>query len=138
MIQVNHYGNQFDGEAIHVLRFEYADSVTDKSFFRPELGDIRSKLGNLAGANVHGVYDFPDGKDTGDTVATTLRNKGLDRTEVDAMYQSMKSNLEDKKKLDEDLLKQMQNNDNRKSVDDAIKKIADSVGSDSPSESLSK
>lgn len=135
---VKHYGNQFDGEPVHVLRSEYAESVTDKSFFRPELGDIRSKLGNLAGANVHGVYDFPDGKDTGDTVATTLRNKGLDRTEIDAMYSSMKSNLEDKKKIDKDMLEQMKNDDNRKSVDDAIKKIADSVGSDTSFESSSK
>lgn len=130
MITVKHYTNEFKGKAVHVLRSEYVESVTDKSFFRPELGEVRSKLSSLSGANVHGAFDFPDGKDTGDTISTTLRNKGLDRTEVDSMYRTLKQNLEDKKELDREMLNQMKKDDNLRSVDDAIKRIADSVGSE--------
>lgn len=91
---VKHYESSFDSKPIHSLVSDFGESNTDKSFFRPDISQTRAFLGSQMGSNRVGLYDFPDGKDTGETAQTAIRSKGLDITEVDVMIQKQKAKME--------------------------------------------
>lgn len=77
-MQVLKYHNHFSGVPLHRLTADFGASNTDKSFFRPEISSFGDQLQRLQGSTLQGVYDFPDGVDTGETIMTLVRNKGLD------------------------------------------------------------
>nr|CAI9751056.1 hypothetical protein YJOPZNRJ_YJOPZNRJ_CDS_0010 [Microvirus sp.] len=75
---------------------EWQESNTDKSKFRPDVLKLREFLG--AGTqNQVPQYDFPDGKDNGSRVASVLRDKGLDITEVDALLNGVRAQIKSEK-----------------------------------------
>lgn len=82
-IVVRHYSNSFLNKNIHHdLISDFGSSNTDKSFFRPDISSARALVAGSASDRL-GLYDFQDGKDTGDRIQVILRQKGLDPTEID-------------------------------------------------------
>lgn len=82
-IEVRHYSNSFVNENTHHdLVSDFGSSNTDKSFFRPDISSARALVAGSASDRI-GLYDFQDGKDTGDRIQVILRQKGLDPTEID-------------------------------------------------------
>ena len=78
----------------------WQESNTDKSKFRPDVLKLREFLG--AGTqNQVSQYDFPDGKDNGSRVASVLRDKGLDITEVDALLNGVRAQIKSEKDANE-------------------------------------
>lgn len=88
-----HYSSAFVASPIHSLVSDFGKSCTDKSFFRPDISQTRVFLGSMMGSNRVGLYDFPDGKDTGETAQTMIRSKGLDITEVDSMLKAQENKI---------------------------------------------
>lgn len=102
-IKVRHYSNVFENlNPLYIPPSDYGESATDKSSYRPDISSARAFAGSVgAGTSSKvGVYDFPDGKDTGMTIQTFLRNRGLDVTEIDAASNWLKDNAQ--KLVDED------------------------------------
>lgn len=91
--KIVHYSSSFNSPAIHSLVSDFGVSCTDKSFFRPDISQTRAFLGSQMGSDRVGLYDFPDGKDTGETAQTLIRAKGLDITEVDSMLKAQESKI---------------------------------------------
>ena len=75
-IKVKHFSNQFLNKDWTPLLEDFGESNTDTSTYRPDISLARAQAGRLKGKQL--VYDFQDGKDTGDTVMTFIRQKGLD------------------------------------------------------------
>ena len=94
-ISVKHYSNSFVGEKPPICR-DYGESNTDKSTYRPDLSLARAYQG---AQNKKLIYDFNDGKDTGDFVQTFIRSKGLDITEVETAQKRVTQIIEDKKEV---------------------------------------
>lgn len=89
------YSSPFAGEILHKMTDDFGETVTDKTFFRPDVSSVRSFLASSStGSTKIGQYDFPDGKDTGDTYAARLRAPGLDITEIDAIGSEIKAKME--------------------------------------------
>lgn len=134
MAKIYHYSNVFAGKELWKMTDDYGESNTDKSSYLPDISTTRSFLGSAAGRNVQGVYDFPDGKDTGFVVATMLRQKGLDPTEIDKIGEIITAHvdsLKDKDKQDElDRIKQQTTDEIMDYVTNYVKsqKTSDSVG----------
>lgn len=132
-MRVIHYHSDFTSKPLHSLVFDFGKSNTDKSFFRPDISSVRAFLGSATGSDKVGLYDFNDGKDTGETAMTLIRDKSLDVTEVDKLIADTKARLETdlneqiKKKADSD-----KSASNKKMLDN-IQKLADSALSDSVS-----
>lgn len=91
---IRHFESTFESKPIHSLVSNFGESNTDKSFFRPDISQTRAFLGSQVGSNRVGLYDFPDGKDTGETAQTAIREKGLDITEIDVMLEKQKAKME--------------------------------------------
>lgn len=123
--ELKRYKNVSSGE-MPVLTKDFGESNTDKKYFRPDISKARATLGAMAsGSNRVGVYDFPDGKDTGMTLQTALRNQGFDRTEFDYAYEVLKSSIEQKKR---ETLENVGNEKERKKQEklyDSLLSIAD-------------
>lgn len=134
MVKVYHYTNSFDSVKLHVLTKDFGESNTDKTYYRPDISSARSKLAGLTGNTRVGFYDFPNGVDTGDTLQTTLRSKSLDRTEVDMIGDALKANIENKKAKDKENVAEELRKRGVKDIDNAIKKIADSVSAPADSD----
>lgn len=92
-ISVKHYSNSFKGDKPPICR-DYGESNTDKSTYRPDLSIVRAYQG---AKDKKLLYDFDDGKDTGEVVQTFVRSKGLDITEVETAEKRMTQIIEDKK-----------------------------------------
>lgn len=88
------YHSPFQGEILHKMTEDFGESVTDKTFFRPDVSSVRSFMASPTGSNKVGQYDFADGKDTGDMYAARLRAPGLDITEIDAIGNEIKAKME--------------------------------------------
>lgn len=106
MIKIRHYSNSYMNQEFQFFKLteDFGESATDKSFFRPDVSSARASLGTFT-ANSNGkvgVYDFNDGKDTGETFMTFLRNKALDQTEIDSAYDRLKAYAEQLKQADID------------------------------------
>ena len=71
---------------------EYGDSVVDKSKFRPTLVNNGSGQ-RVVGSPMIGMYDFPDGVDTGVRLGV-IRSPSADITEIDAVSEYLKSRVD--------------------------------------------
>ena len=69
---------------------DYGLSVVDKSAFRPSVNDVHNFSG---GSDTVGLYDFPDGKDTGFRLGA-LRDLGADPTEISSTRDRLKNSVE--------------------------------------------
>ena len=129
MVQLKTYSNEFDhsGKDLHVQTEDFGESNTDKSFFRPDISSVRASLGSSIGSNRTGLYDFDDGKDTGDTIQTILRTKGLDPTEISALELRIQQNIQDKKELDKQAVAQKLKEMTEKELQDYIKSISENT-----------
>lgn len=112
LISVKKYSNVFsDKSHVHHMLSDFGESNTDQSGVRPDISSARSIIASYSGTPSVGLYDFADGKDTGDNLATLLRSKNLDRTEIDSLYESLKARADElseadrKKFLDEQMSK---------------------------------
>lgn len=122
MIKVYHYSNSFKAKILHVMTKDFGKSNTDKSFFVPEVASARSTLGSGTMPKSVGLYDFPDGKDTGDRIQSILRQKGLDVAEIDRIGEILKSQVES----DKTSLAQIEEME-AKDITKYLKSIADAV-----------
>lgn len=130
-IPVKTYHNTFKTDYVPPMVTDFGKSNTDKSSYRPDSSLIPPFLAQGARSSKDFVYDFPDGKDTGDSsyVVTYLRRKDLDITEVDAAIAREKSRLEN-------LAETAKTEKEREQARKAIENLANMAQSpDSPSES---
>lgn len=117
-IKVRHYSNSFQGDKPPICR-DYGESNTDKSTYRPDISITRAYQGSQ---NKRLVYDFDNGKDTGETVQTFIRSKGLDITEIDTATKRITKIIEDKKEADSKSKKDKEEKDKfLKDLGDAVK-----------------
>lgn len=91
--------NKFSG-LIWEMTTDFGESNVDRSFYRPDIASTRAKLGGVQGSSLTPIFDFSDGKDTGDTIMTILRDKGLDITEIDTIGEIIKDHLAKGKQKD--------------------------------------
>lgn len=104
-IKVNHYHNAFalskkEVSDLHQMVDDFGDSNTDTSKWRPDISITRAQLGAMGNSNKQFLYDFPDGKDTGEIVQTFLRSPALDITEVDSATERITQIIERKSEND--------------------------------------
>lgn len=126
-ITIKHYSNTFQSDfPFHHMTDDFGESNTDKSFYRPDISSARALAGSAGGSTRVGKYDFEDGKDTGDTIQTVLRMKGLDITEIDTLQQRIIDNMNMKKKMDETAIAKKLSEMKEKTFNDYIKKISES------------
>lgn len=130
MVKVYHYSNSFKAKELHIMTKDFGASNTDKSFYVPNVATARSTLGSGTMSNTVGLYDFPDGKDTGDRIQVLLRQKGLDMAEIDRIGEILKSQVES----DKTSLKQIEEME-AKDITKYVKKIADAISDVSDSSS---
>lgn len=94
-MKVRHYSNSFVNENVHwQMTKDFGATNTDTSMYRPDVSTVRAFAGNPHGSNMTGLYDFKDGKDTGDRIMLYLRDKSLDVTEIDRIGEVLKSKVE--------------------------------------------
>lgn len=90
-IKLKEYKSFYGSSSSHLMTKDFGLSVTDKTSYRPDISSARAFAASV-GAGTSGkvgVYDFPDGKDTGDTLMTFLRSKALDVTEIDQVMNQL-------------------------------------------------
>lgn len=93
-MKVRHYRNSFGNENPHwTMTRDFGPSNTDISFYRPDISAVRAFAGNPSGSNMRGLYDFPDGKDTGQRMMMILRDKSLDPTEIEKIGEIIKAKV---------------------------------------------
>lgn len=131
-LKVRHYSNSFvNDNPHHVMTKEFGEDSVDRSFFRPDISSTRSFAAANA-ENMKFLYDFPDGKDTGSTIQTLLRSKGLDMTEIDRIGEILKEQAERGEQADADsALAQMRELEGKKLMDFA-KKYIEQYDKDNP------
>lgn len=96
-IKIKSYSNSFFNEDLEWNHIDdFGQTNTDRSSYRPTESVARVLSGNY---NKQLIYDFPDGKDTGQVVQTVLRSPGLDVTEVDSMTKRVTTIVENKRDL---------------------------------------
>lgn len=121
-IKVKQYNNPFSSKPIHKMIDDFGESNTDTSTWRPDLSVARAFLGSAGASNKQMLYDFPDGKDTGETVQTFIRTKGLDITEIESAEKRITQIIQDKSLSDEQSeSKKKQRAQDLKDLSDAIK-----------------
>lgn len=114
--KVKHYSNHFDNPDWVPLLKDFGESNTDKSTYRPDISLARAQAGASSKTL---LYDFSDGKDTGETVQTYIRQKGLDVTEVDAAMQRLNDNFDENVKSE---LESQDKKKRQKKLDDVMDK----------------
>lgn len=120
-LAVKHYSNSFQNSTFHhQMTSDFGKTNTDKSTFRPDISIVRAQQSALSGKKL--LYDFPDGKDTGNYVMTYVRDKGLDVTEVDSALEQIKSSIDEK----------ISSSNEKDELLESVKQIADSLKKDSP------
>lgn len=128
--RVHKYRNAYYNPDWTPLLTDFGESNTDKSTYRPDISLARAQAG-MSSKTL--VYDFSDGKDTGETVQTYIRQPGLDVTEVDTAIQRLNDNFESNVKEDLDSQKKRAKD---KKIDDFLdKSLSDSSSSSSPDSS---
>ena len=133
MIKVLHYSHNYEKTSPLVpFVSDYGNSNTDTTKWRPDISLARAYQGASSGKTL--LYDFPDGKDSGEVVQTFIRSKGLDITEIESAEKRITQIIEDKKA--DDKLKS-ENSKEKKNFLDNIQKLADSASSESPESSQS-
>lgn len=128
-IKVNHYHNSFalskkEQSELHQMTDDFGKSNTDTSKWRPDISITRAQLGAIGNSNKQFLYDFPDGKDTGDVVQTFLRSPALDITEVDSATERITQIIERKSDQDKkNKAKLDKRQKDLKDLSDAIKNV---------------
>lgn len=113
-MKIQYYNSQFDNELVKPKKIDFGESLTDKTFFRPEIFSIADTKANNA---VTGLYDFNDGKDTGERLQMYLRDKSLDITEKSAIVDAYEADINNRSDLDKQDLQSLQD----KAVSDELK-----------------
>lgn len=113
-MKIQYYSSQFNNEFFKPKNIDYGESLTDKTFFRPELFSAADTKANNA---VTGLYDFKDGKDTGERLSMYLRDKSLDITEKSAIVSAYEADITNRSELDKQDLQSIQD----KAVADELK-----------------
>lgn len=113
-MNVIYYNSQFENEFIKPKNIDYGKSLTDRTFFRPDIFSIPDTKANNA---VTGLYDFNDGKDTGERLSMYLRDKSLDVTEKAAIVEAYEADIKNRSDLDKQDLQSLQD----KAVSDELK-----------------
>lgn len=138
-MKVQHYSNSFQADKKvkhHQLTKDFGESNTDKTFYRPDISSARALAGAAGSTGRVGLYDFKDGKDTGDYLMVILRKKGLDPTEISKIGEIVKQQSESSQEFDKsELAKQVAKLDGAKLLDWAknyIEKNPVEVTSDTP------
>ena len=132
MIKVKHYSHQYrDCHPTYSLIKEFPPTNTDTSKWRPDLSIARAQI-NSTSSKYNFLYDFQDGKDTGDTVQTFLRSKSLDITEVETAEKRVtqiieRKNAEDQSQLDSEAKR-------KQGLQDLADGIANAMTPSTPSE----
>lgn len=94
-MKVRHYSNSFTNKNKHwQMTQDFGDTNTDTSMYRPDISTVRAFAGNPHGSNMTGLYDFKDGKDTGDRIMMYLRDKSLDVTEIDRIGEVLRNKVD--------------------------------------------
>ena len=113
-MKILYYSSQFSNELVKPKNIDYGESLTDKTFFRPEIFSIAYTKANNA---TKGLYDFNDGKDTGERLSMYLRDKSLDITEKAAIVDAYETDINNRSELDKQDLQSLQD----KAVSDELK-----------------
>lgn len=113
-MKIFYYNSQFGNELVKPKNIDYGKSLTDKTFFRPEIFSIADTKANNA---TTGLYDFKDGKDTGERLSMYLRDKSLDITEKAAIVSAYEADINNRSELDKEDLQALQD----KAVYDELK-----------------
>lgn len=119
MISIKHFNTQFSNTDFVPLLSDFGESNTDTTTWRPDISLARAQAGSAGSSSKTMLYDFPDGKDNGETVQTFIRSKALDVTEIDSAQKVVLENLENKIKLDSE---QSKSNKRNKKIDDVLDK----------------
>lgn len=127
MIKVKHYSHNYSSKNPWPLVSDFGDSNTDTTKWRPDISVARAQAAMASGKKL--LYDFPDGKDSGETVQTFVRSKGLDITEIETAEKRITQIIEDKKSDDK---KSDEISKEKKQFLENIQKLADSAKTDSP------
>lgn len=104
-MNIFYYNSQFETDLVKEKFFDYGESLTDKTFFRPDIFSIADTKSNNA---VTGLYDFKDGKDTGERLSMYLRDKSLDITEKAAIVDAYEADINNRSELDKQDLQSLQ------------------------------
>lgn len=130
-MKIFYYISQFHNELVKPKTLNFGESLTDKTFFRPEIFSIADTKANNA---VTGLYDFNDGKDTGERLAMYLRDKSLDITEKTAIVEAYETDINHRSELDKQDLQSLQD----KAVSDELKNtlLKNLVSKDNPSDNI--
>lgn len=130
-IEIKHFNNSFSSKPIHHLCDDFGKTNTDTTTWRPDFSLIHAQANALSGRKL--IYDFPDGKDSGESVQTFVRSKGIDITEIETAEQRITQIIEDKKKTDkENFDKKEQRKKDLKDLLDALKNNPDDSSQSSP------
>ena len=132
-IQVNHYSSVFKSDEGHwQMTEDFGETNTDRTTYKPDVSLVRAFLGSGGNSKKKFLYDYPDGKDDGQSIRTFLRQPGLDITEVETAEKVMTTIIKDKKAFDESNAK---SDKAQKEIIDAIKSATSSITGKSPSDS---
>ncbi len=104
-MKILYYNSQFENDLAKPKNIDYGESLTDKTFFRPELFSVADTKANSA---ITGLYDFKDGKDTGERLSMYLRDKSLDVTEKSAIVSAYEADINNRAALDKQDLQSIQ------------------------------
>lgn len=129
MIKLKHYSTQMEFKDFIPLLSDFGESNTDTTTWRPDISQVRAIAGSVGSSNKTLLYDFPDGKDNGETVQTFIRSKSLDVTEIDKAQQFALSKINDKVS---DEVKSSEEKKLKKKVSDVLDKALSEKEQDSP------
>lgn len=91
-------------------KFKVLNSCVDYASYKPTVSDVHNFESGAGTSNNVPLYDFPDGKDTGERMYA-LRRLGLDITELEAIKKSLESEkskmMKETKEKVSDLLEEM-------------------------------
>lgn len=133
MLKILHYHHCYNSkDSVYPLVSDFGKSNTDTSKWRPDISIARAQMGVLSGRKL--LYDFPDGKDSGEVVQTFIRSPGLDITEIESAEARITQIIENKQKDDQE---KAVNKAKEDQFNENIQKLADSVSSSDSSKSSS-
>lgn len=116
---------------------DFGASKVDKSSFRPTVDEARIVAGQSVLNPRVGLYDFPDGKDTGLRL-TMLRDKSADRTEIDFVKSKIEAKInQDSDKASEQLKKEVEQAEKEtksKKTEELLQQVVDNTSSSSKSD----
>lgn len=134
-----HYRHTYNSseEPLHIMTKDFGKSNTDISDWKPKVADIRAFLASPNTKSKQFLYDFPDGKDTGEAVQTFLRTPGLDITEVETAEKIITQIVQNKSELDKQTAEQKEQMQNLLDTIKSVKTSSESSSTDSSAQPAS-